>query len=59
MIGSYVLRQPMRTLRVQVICNDSTTLLCSRDSEWPHTGEHVCNNILGCEQLNKTIVFSV
>ena len=59
MIGTYVLRQPMRALRVQVICEDSTTLLCGWDGERANASEHVCNNILGLEQLYKTIVFGV
>lgn len=58
-IGTYVLRQPMRALRVQVICEDSTTLLCSRDGERANASEHVCDNVLGLEQLHKTIVFGV
>ena len=59
MIGTYVLRQPMRALRVQVICEDSTTLFCGWDGKRANASEHVCNNILGLEQLYKTIVFGV
>ena len=59
MIGGYVLRKPMRTLRVQVVCEDSTSLLCSWDGERANTSEHICNNILGPEQLYKAIVFGV
>jgi len=58
-IGTHVLRQPTSALRVQVVCEDSTTLLCSRDGERANTSEHVGNNVRGLEQLYKTIVFSV
>lgn len=58
-VGDDVPRKPMRTLRVQVIREDSTTFLCSRDDEWADTSEHVRDNILGLEQPYKAIVFSV
>lgn len=58
-IGSYVLRKPVSALRVQVICEDSATFLCSWDSERTNTSEHVCNDILGLEHLHETIVFGV
>ena len=58
-IGDYVLRKPMRALRVQVVCKDSATFLPGRDRERANASEHICNNILGLEQLYKAIVFSV
>lgn len=56
-IGTYVLPQPMHALRIQVICENSATLLCGWDGEWPNTSEYVCNNIFRFEQLYKTIMF--
>lgn len=49
----------MRTLRVQVICEDSTAFLGSRNGKWADASEHVGNNILRLEQLYQTIVLGV
>ena len=59
MISDYVLREPMRAIRVQVICKDSTTFFCGRDCKRADTSKDICNNVSRLEELYKAIVFSV